>query len=421
MRKLLVFFLVALSLAACEKDFQPTTEKVDLESVVERNKVSLRQALLYAENSINGINPTTRSAERKVKSTEIYVAKPATRSAEDTEVSFYLINYEDNEGFAMVSTDKRTTPVYAYSDEGNLIAEDFETNPGLQFFMNGAIPNYEGEIANYTTYSLGDDMWPIDIPDTLDDPRPVFVDDTLCYINTDSTTVTVNKLLTTAWHQSEPYNVWTSYYWNGPYPSGCGPTAIAQIMAYYRHPSSHSDDIFGLVTYDWDLMLSNIRSNLGESDTDATLAISKLMYQIGCAAEAWPQDGKTWTYPNKIIKALNDFEYTSSNVVNFSYSMVKSQVDANKPVYVIGDNPNTGVGHAWVIDGYKFEDRVSKYYYAEPPFDLYRTSTSTTKYFHCNWGNAVIEDGDLENGFYLATAFIYTENNKMIYNITPNI
>ena len=122
MRKILFVMVAALAFVACEKDYQSVIEKTDLETVVQNNKVSLKQALLYAENSINGINPTTRSAERKVKSTEIYVAKPATRSTESTEVSFYLINYENNEGFAMVSTDSRATPVYAYSDKGNLTA-----------------------------------------------------------------------------------------------------------------------------------------------------------------------------------------------------------------------------------------------------------------------------------------------------------
>ena len=131
MKKYFILLVAALSLAACEKDYQSVAEKTDLETVVQDNKVSLKQALLYAENSINGIKPTTRGAERKVKSTEIYVAKPATRSAEGTEVSFYLINYEDNQGFAMVSTDSRATPVYAYSVEGSLTAEDFETNPFL--------------------------------------------------------------------------------------------------------------------------------------------------------------------------------------------------------------------------------------------------------------------------------------------------
>ena len=422
MRKIIVFILVALSLAACEKDYHQVTDSTVLENVIKDNKVSLKQALLYAENSVNGINPTTRSAERKVKSTEIYVAKPATRSAESTEVSFYLINYENNEGFAMVSTDSRATPVYAYSDKGNLTAEDFENNPGLQVFMSGAIPNYEDEIANYTTYDIGDNMWPIDIPDTLDDPRPISVDGVFCYINTDTTTMAVNKLLTTAWHQDEPYNVWISYQWELPYPSGCGPTAIAQIMAYYRHPSSHSDDTFGLVTYDWDLMRSNYRTDFpgNSDDTTATDAISKLMYQIGYAAEAWPEDGKTFTYHYKIVEALNAFGYTSSNVVDFSYSIIKSQIDTNRPVYVTGDNPNTGIGHAWVIDGYKFEERLSKYYYAEPPFNLYKTTTHTTRYFHCNWGTDVQGNGHTVNGLYLATDFIYTEDNQMIYNIIPN-
>ena len=422
MRKILFVMVAALAFVACEKDYQSVIEKTDLETVVHNNKVSLKQALLYAENSINGINPTTRSAERKVKSTELYVAKPATRSAEDTEVSFYLFNYEDNKGFAMVSTDSRATPVYAYSDSGNLTTESFENNPGLQIFMNGAIPYYEDEIANYITYGIGDDRWPIDIPDTLDDPRPISVDGTLCYINTDTTTMVVDSLLTTAWHQDMPYNAYTSDYWNGNYPTGCGPTAIAQIMAYYRHPLSHnSSDTFGLVIYDWDLMLSNIRSNPGESDTDATLAISKLMYQIGEEAEARPRDGKTWTNPNDLIEALNEFGYTSSNVVDFSSSIIKSQIDANKPVYVTGVNPDTGVGHDWVIDGYEFENRISKYYYAEPPFNLYKTTTHTTKYFHCNWGNPGFPYDTLENGLFLATGFTYTEDNQMIYNITPNI
>lgn len=80
MRKFLFLLVAALSLAACEKDYQSVVEMTDLETVAQNNKVSLEQALLYAENSINGISPTTRSAERKVKSTEIYVAKPATRN-----------------------------------------------------------------------------------------------------------------------------------------------------------------------------------------------------------------------------------------------------------------------------------------------------------------------------------------------------
>ena len=414
MKRFCIFLLVAIALVACEKENESVIRNTDLQEVVAQNKVSLKDALLYAENSINGINPTTRSAERKVKSTEIYVAKPATRSAEGAEVSFYLINYENNEGFAMVSTDSRATPVYAYSDEGNLTPEDFETNPGLQIFMKGAIPNYEDEVANYITYGIGDDMWPIDIPDTLDDPRPISVDGTLSYINTDTTTMAVNKLLTTEWHQDTPYN----FYCGGNNAVGCGPTAISQIMAYYSHPAYYSDEEFGLVIYDWDLMKSESRIGWGQSGTDITILIAKLMRQVGIAANAI-YGVKTTTNEIGIKNALSAFGYSSSNVVDFSSSIIKSQIDANKPVYVTGNNSD-GDGHAWIIDGYEFEERLSKYYYAEPPFDLYKTSTSTTKYFHCNWGNLEYPDGTFKNGLYLASAFSYTEDNEIIYNIIPN-
>ena len=202
MKKYFILLIAAIFLAACEKDYQSVIEKTDLETVVQNNKVSLKQALLYAENSINGINPTTRSAERKVKSTEIYVAKPATRSAEDTEVSFYLINYEDNKGFAMVSTDSRATPVYAYSDEGNLTPYDLENNPGLQIFMEGTIENYQIELAS------SDDRIPIEMPDSsygdIRDLPIVEYKGGLYYRGIYTDTVNKEELLTTYWHQESP-------------------------------------------------------------------------------------------------------------------------------------------------------------------------------------------------------------------------
>ena len=417
MKKLLFVLMAALAFVACEKDFQPTTEMVDLENVVQSNKVSLNQALVYAENSINGIRTSTRSTSRKVKSTEIFVAKPSTRSAESEEVSFYLINYENNEGYAMVSTDSRTTPVYAYSDEGNLNPADFENNPGLKIFLEGAILNYEDEIANCSTYALGDRL-PIELPDTLDDPRPIYVDGIFCYTKTDSTIMAVRELLTTAWHQDRPYNQIISQRWRGTYPAGCGPTAISQIMAYYRHPSYSIDsENNSIVTYDWDLIRSNERTDIGHNADDATIAISTLMYQIAMAAEAFPgEDNEVFTYPNKIIEALEAFDYTCSNLDYFSFSTVKSQIDSGRPVYVIGDHEITGVGHAWVIDGYRFIARRRKYYYSQLPYDLYKEENlGTTRFYHCNWGKSMTN-----NGYFLATDFIYTIDNKIIYNIEPN-
>ena len=316
MKKLLFVIIAAIAFVACEKE--PFAQANDYVERVSSNKVSLSKALFYAENSINGIGTSTRSTTRKVKSTEIFVAKPSTRSVESEEVSFYLINYEDNEGFAMVSTDSRTTPVYAYSDEGNLNPADFENNPGLKIFLEGAILNYEDEIANCSTYALGDRL-PIELPDTLDDPRPIYVDGIFCYVKTDTTRMFVDKLLTTAWHQDWPYN----FYCDGTDAVGCGPTALAQIMAHHRYPASHQDSQFGLVIYDWNLMRSEYRIDWGQSGTDITILIAKLMRQIGRAANA---DYGLETYTNAvgIRNALTAFGYTSSNPSDLSFTIMKS-------------------------------------------------------------------------------------------------
>ena len=97
MKRFYFLLLVAIALVACEKENELVVKSTDLQEIVAQNKVSLKQALLYAENSINGINPTTRGAERKVKSTEIYVAKPATRSAEGADLQLH------NNGYYLVS------------------------------------------------------------------------------------------------------------------------------------------------------------------------------------------------------------------------------------------------------------------------------------------------------------------------------
>ncbi len=413
MRKIIVFILVALSLAACEKDSQPTTEKVDLESVVENNKVSLRQALLYAENSINGINPTTRSAERKVKSTEIYVAKSATRSAENTEVSFYLINYEDNEGFAMVSTDSRATPVYAYSDEGNLTPEDLETNPALQIFMDGSVEQYQIEVASYI-----DIYEPIIWPDSAnrDILRLPIVEYNggLYYEDYRMEEVIKPALLTTYWLQYSPYG---NYCPNGV--AGCGPIAAAQIMAYYKYPAKFNNHL-----YNWDAMTAT--STLLSGTTGAANAAT-LIWDIGIDADAKyneyenPEDNDTSTKIVDIKKTFRNFGYSCGHPASYDINRIMSNINAGKPLYIRGDNGGTS-GHAWVIDGYHNQTFSVTYYYTYEPYDFYDSYVSSSRtYLHYNigWGdNSSAQTHN--NGYYLASNFMYNQDIEIIYDITPN-
>lgn len=421
MKKILFILFAALAFVACDKDFQSQTEKTDLETIVQNNKVSLKQALLYAENSINGINPTTRSAERKVKSTEIYVAKPATRSAEGTEVSFYLINYEDNEGFAMVSTDSRATPVYAYSDSGNLTPEDFETNPGLQIFRNGAIQHYENEIANSGTYGLGDDRLPIvEIPEELmavnDKVNIVEVNRIYYFEGIKKNENTNSAFVPVEWHQHLPYG---QHFDNQK--AGCGPVAAAQVMAYYQHPTNHNNRI-----YDWEQMLSLPSPINDPSQIETVRNISNLLFDIGERAIVDDSGYETTVYTSNLVNAIRDFGYSCQYIGSFDSDIVKGNIIANKPIIVGADNIELESGHLWIIDGYKLINYTTTLYNITYPYNVYSsTSSDPSTYYHCNWGWSSIWDSNLEtylnNGYYLYNSFTYKDNMEIIYNIHPQV
>ena len=414
MRKILFVMFAALAFVACEKDYQSVIEKSDLETVVQNNKVSLKQALLYAENSINGINPTTRSAERKVKSTEIYVAKPATRSAEDTEVSFYLINYEDNEGFAMVSTDSRATPVYAYSDEGNLTPYDLENNPGLQIFMEGTIENYQNEVASPR---MPPD--PINRPDSIitDLPMPTVVyNGEVYYLGITTEDIVKEPLLTTYWHQNSPFSDNCS-----ESVAGCGPIAAAQIMAYHKHPAQ-----FDGHTYNWDAMTATPTLSSGSV---GGAAAAELIYDFGRIAGIDYSSGDVGVNIYQLRNTIEFFNYDCAEMPldgssNYDVARVRENIDNNRPVVVGGFRLNTNneyVGHAWVIDGYERHNAIYTYYYLDAPDVVYDTRVHTiSTFFHCNLGWGEEANRNNNNGYFNSNSFMYNINLSVVYDIIPN-
>ena len=399
MRKILFVMVAALAFVACEKDYQSVIEKSDLETVVQNNKVSLKQALLYAENSINGINPTTRSAERKVKSTELYVAKPATRSAEDVEVSFYLINYEDNEGFAMVSTDSRATPVYAYSDEGNLSAEDFENKPFLKIFIEGTIENYQNEVASPR---MPED--PINRPDSIvtELPLPTVVyNGGVYYLETTLEDFVKEPLLTTRWHQGAPYAN------NCPGGvAGCAPIAVAQIMAYHKHPAQ-----FNGHTYNWNAMTATATLDIGAT---GAITAAQLVYDIGYTTGINYEIG-TEPSIHLLDNTFEAFDYDCSTPTSYNVERVVGNINNGQPVLMDGYN-NQFDGHTWVIDGYNRINTRYTYYYIDRPNFIYETRiVGSVDYFHCNMGL-----GGRNDGYYLSSSLLHNNSICTIYDITPN-
>ena len=88
-----------------------------------------------ADRFFNMLGGGTRSS-RRVKSVERVMGGDCTRSGEPSTEGYYIVNYEDEDGFAVLSADRRLGTVFAIGEEGSVSLSDTVDNPTLGIFFN---------------------------------------------------------------------------------------------------------------------------------------------------------------------------------------------------------------------------------------------------------------------------------------------
>lgn len=233
----------------------------------------------------------------------------------------------------------------------------------------------------------------------------------LYYEGTVTESITKEELLTTYWDQEEPYGN------NCPGGvAGCGPIAAAQIMAYHQHPAQ-----FNGHTYNWNAMTATPTLSAGST---GAISAAELIYDIGYAAGIeYPQTGVGIYHLRNTIEFFNYncAELPDLNVnSNYDIARVRENIDDELPVLISG-YPNSGSGHAWVIDGYTYNNSSVTYYYTYAPYDVFESvQISSSTYFHCNLGWGIVPDQTYNNGYYYSNSFLYNNDLMVVYDITPN-
>ena len=182
--------------------------------------------------------------------------------------------------------------------------------------------------------------------------------------------------------------------------TGCGATALAQIMKYWNYPQrgrgynayhwSHpnTDELisrwvdFSESVYDWGNMIDLYFNN--ENRTQKQIdAVAKLMYDIGIALEMQYKDWSTATQIEYIATALKKFYGYNPylRVVRFVpggytmdewLTMIYRELSEGRPI-LVGANNYSGDRHIFVADGYDEEGRVH--------FNLGHAKDSENKYY----------------------------------------
>lgn len=172
----------------------------------------------------------------------------------------------------------------------------------------------------------------------------------------------VDPLMSTTWSQWYPYSNLCPTLTDGSHAAtGCMATAMAQIMNYYKYPSTYSDG----TTIDWGNMIDTYE-NGNFTDAQAT-AVATLMSKVGTAI-SMTYGASSTCYAENVesgiptafgykVKYYGYRDYPTDKDETKWKAIIFKELSAGHPVLYGGTSYLNGYdnyfSHAFVIDGYK--------------------------------------------------------------------
>lgn len=302
----------------------------------------------------------------------------------------YVFNVGSDAGFIIVSNDDCAIPILGYSDSGSFDANNMPDN------MRAWLQGYADEIA----WAKANHVKPV-----ANAPKRAALGDN------------VGPLLETHWDQESPYNDLCPEYNNNRSLTGCVATAMAQVMYYTAKKADQSSytltkDIPAYTTETLGINVDGISSGTDiywslmqdaygyyydgswhqvTTTNEQDAAVANLMKICGVTLKMdYSPDGSGAATAIVDWALINYFGYsaeTTQHLDRDSYSnenwekIIYHEISNGRPVIYAGQAykivnstpaPNQRAGHAFVCDGYKYENGKS--------------------YFHINWGWAGTSD-----------------------------
>lgn len=465
---LMMGVVVATTFFSCNQSDEitpdtPSKQIIQEDELIERNILNLssvdasKLAKRFAKNEYEGESRSTST---------INIKDIQTITSETGEALMYVVNYEDNKGFTVISATKNYTPVLAYSDEGYLNVNDASFTDNI--FMNefkmhiASIVNTECDSLRqryaidwslyekaptmmesrtfsdteiqqkleeartyyrnlgYEVHSLG--AAPYLIPaangQTAEQRATGFVNDICMHTSPQYDCMDVNLLLVnrineqfgpyiyTAWHPFQPYCTDALYG-----SAGCATIAVMQLMYYYKWPLQH-DEITEInwhnISYDW--------SESYISPDERTFATR---VRNSLTPTYYPNETR---FPEDCIETSleNNYSYEVYDI-NYSHNLAEAFMRNGKPLIIYGTDSSNSTCHYWICDGYKTNRIQFAAYMIDRDFDDYKFFSGMTdimnEYFHLNMGTGA-------NAWFYQDEAIYNEKsyafNRKIFVITPD-
>ncbi len=348
MKKFLLMGIIALFLVGCNSS-EPTNFVIDPPKVSDQYYIGLEEAMENADSLFSKFYGHRTRTEHKV--TDVEFLGNNTRTGQEDLNGFYIVNYENESGFAILSADRRREAVFALSDTGSLHLADTLKNTGLSWYLNQYAMQLE---------AIGNISIPVQPIDTITPPPTPGIEmiETLCQ--------PLLKDFFDKFHQSYPYNKYCFTLDGKQAVTGCVPLAIGTVMQYYKWPNAAYGHMFN-----WSSMYQN-------KDHDSW---SRLFEILGRPenTDAYYGERSTGASPNNIVRTFTNMGYKNAIITVFNESIIVNQLKTKNPVLCGGQN-NNGGSHRWVIDGCQVMTGTRNSLEQATPI------TYKKYYFNCVWG-----------------------------------
>lgn len=350
----LALLLIMLS---CSSLDEPQDHNQLETSHVSNNFISIDEAVANAEMYFSGIYGKQTRGSRSIKNIELLNVK-STRS--DTEqFGYYVINYNNELGFALVSADRRRNSVYALSNEGSLQLSDTTFNDGLNWYINEFLPS---QVISNNTIEI--------------DTTKHLIQGDLVFEYTARPPLL--KGFMSKFHQRNPYNRYCLTKNGQQALVGCVPIAVGSFIAFNKWPR----EIEGF-PFNWDEMYKN-------SNHDGW---SRLFEVIGRQKFLNASYGTTVTTASTLsaVSILYKLGYTDVVYNQYSDNIITDELCNGRLVIARGSSVNGEIGHCWIFDGLLTKSTQLYLPSQEAGHPVYKYE----KFYHCVWGW-----GGLNNGYY---------------------
>ncbi len=407
-----LLLLILLAATSCHEDIDLNSEPLPVPPPQPENnptKISVDEAVALAEN-FPDFGVESRSCNRTANISNIVVIGNNNSRSGAKDTSIYIINYNDNKGFAAISAKRIDSPVLAVIDNGNYQETIQADNPGFNSFMEMALQYVDYESEQYAALSdsvpkfLGGDG----------DVTPVikFKHET----DTIANETVSPKLGNLTWGQQG-----TEGSLCPNLICGCGPLAIAMAMCYYQTPSinyTFSGRDVDIDIFNWPQLRSH--SPRGDECYSCTAethnVLGRLLREIGYRAETEYKSESSSTKDSKIRSTLKNLlpNRSISDYKNFEHKSVRNAI-SNGLVLMIGKKGSYSLsgkftasdkGHAWIADGFFYQYLIVRKYQKtinEVNWKYIESEIKIKDYIHFNWGWRGIG-----NGYY--SGYVFTVN-----------